>query len=125
MDQKCARYWPHANEVEEFGQFYVRNLSESNVKTENGKAVDDLIERWLELRCGRIISSYILLILNFFVKKPDMTLQHEVIENYFDSRCYWCRTYNKPVSVLGLVRIRSSYFYELNFSSYQRDTQDN
>ena len=66
MDQKCARYWPHTNEVEEFGQFYVRNLSESNVKTENGKAVDDLIERWLELRCGRIISSYILLILKYF-----------------------------------------------------------
>ena len=52
MDQKCARYWPHANEVEEFGQFYVRNLSESNVQTETGKIVDDLISRWLELRCG-------------------------------------------------------------------------
>ena len=52
MDQKCARYWPHANEVEEFGQFYVRNLSESNVQTETGKIVDDLILRWLELRCG-------------------------------------------------------------------------
>ena len=52
MDQKCARYWPHANEVEEFERFYIRNLSESNVQTDQGKTVDDLILRWLELRCG-------------------------------------------------------------------------
>ena len=52
MDQKCARYWPNANEVEEFERFYIRNLSESNVQTDQGKTVDDLILRWLELRCG-------------------------------------------------------------------------
>ena len=55
MDQKCARYWPNANEVEEFERFYIRNLSESNVQTDQGKTVDDLILRWLELRCGSYI----------------------------------------------------------------------
>ena len=70
MDQKCARYWPHANEVEEFERFYIRNLSESNIKTDQGKTIDDLILRWLELRCGSDIfdlftNIFIILIIHF------------------------------------------------------------
>ena len=55
LDQKCARYWPHANEVEEFGQYYVRNLNESKIQTDKGNIVEDLITRFLELRCGKKI----------------------------------------------------------------------
>lgn len=50
MDQKCARYWPVENGVEEFGHMYIRNLSESKMKNDNNQSVDDLIQRKLELR---------------------------------------------------------------------------
>ena len=70
MDQKCARYWPHANEVEEFERFYIRNLSESNVQTDQGKTVDDLILRWLELRCG----SNIFGVFNFYYSNNLLTI---------------------------------------------------
>ena len=50
MDQKCARYWPVENEVEEFGHMFIMKLAESKMKNENNQFVDDLILRKLELR---------------------------------------------------------------------------
>ena len=52
VDQMCARYWPTASGVEEFEHMYIRNLSESNVKTAQDRVVDDLMQRRLEIRCG-------------------------------------------------------------------------
>ena len=49
----CARYWPTANEVGEFEHFFIRNLNESKVKSGQGRTVEDLIQRRLEVRCGK------------------------------------------------------------------------
>ena len=54
MDQKCARYWPLANEVEELEHFYIRNLGESNIRIEAGEPADEIIQSSLELRNGKL-----------------------------------------------------------------------
>ena len=53
VDQMCARYWPTANGVEEFEHMYIRNLNESNVKTAQDRVLEDLMQRRLEIRCGK------------------------------------------------------------------------